>query len=684
MRIVICICALFIVSGKVFLKATPTDSTFIFSERDSTYYHLLHDVQIIRKRPPLLLQSTHEKIGVDIDAMETLPKFMGTSDPIRYLQSIAGVQTNGEGNTGIYIQGCADYQTIVSINDAPIYYPNHLLGLFSAFIPTHFQKMELVKSAHRTDFANRLGGEVLLKPYESYHKKIGIEGNVGLINSDLTMPISFGKGGTLMVSARSSYISLLYGPLLNFANMDFGYDFQDFNVTYSLSPTPKDRIVISTYYGIDKMTALSEIANINIYLKWNNAAASSTWTHKTDNWNIHTSIHYSRYSNAINVDETDNIQVNTASMFSSIGMKNNNQISFTSELSLQFGIDYNHYWNNPQYVSSHGLATNFHSDFTLLSSDELSLYAGLRHAPFSFLTYDAGLRISSYAHKKKIFFALDPRININFPINKSQNILLHYGIYHQYFHKAGMTDGGLPTDYFFLVDKNYKPEYAHSISIAYNTAFPNNNYSFIAELYFKQLYNVVESQSNILELMMGKFNYMSGIITGKGRNYGINLLLHKNKGIVRGYLSYSLGWAMRNFPDIAPGYTIPAKYDRRHNLVAVSSVQINRRWRIGGMFTLASGNPYTKPKYAYILNGKIICEYGPYNGATLPLYHRLDISADYLAMDNHIGELGINLSLYNVYCHDNIQFIIPSNDFTMKPVSIINTILPSLSIYFNF
>ena len=76
MRIVICICALFIVSGKAFLKATPTDSTFIFSERDSTYYHLLHDVQIIRKRPPLLLQSTYEKIGVDIDAMETLPKFM--------------------------------------------------------------------------------------------------------------------------------------------------------------------------------------------------------------------------------------------------------------------------------------------------------------------------------------------------------------------------------------------------------------------------------------------------------------------------------------------------------------------------------------------------------------------------------------------------------------------------------
>ena len=135
--------------------------------------------------------------------------------------------------------------------------------------------MELVKSAHRTDFANRLGGEVLLKPYESYHKKIGIEGNVGLINSELTMPISFEKGGTLMVSARSSYISLLYGPLLNFANMNFGYDFQDFNVTYSLSPAPKDKIVISTYYGIDKMTALSEIANMNIYLKWNNAAASS-------------------------------------------------------------------------------------------------------------------------------------------------------------------------------------------------------------------------------------------------------------------------------------------------------------------------------------------------------------------------------------------------------------------------
>ena len=180
-----------------------------------------------------------------------MPKFLGSADPIRYLQTIAGVQTNGEGFSGIYVQGCDDHHTMTSINGAIVYYPNHLLGLFSTFIPSHFESMSIEKSIHNASFSNRLAANVELHPYTSYDKKIGIEGNIGLIESDLTMPVKFDDKNTLYFSARSSYIGMLYGSLLQFGGMKLNYDFQDFNFTYCYEPSQRDKLILSAYYGMD-------------------------------------------------------------------------------------------------------------------------------------------------------------------------------------------------------------------------------------------------------------------------------------------------------------------------------------------------------------------------------------------------------------------------------------------------
>ena len=79
-------------------------------------------------------------------------------------------------------------------------------------------------------------------------------------------------------------------------------------------------------------------------------------------------------------------------------------------------------------------------------------------------------------------------------------------------------------------DRFNVPENAHSLSLAYNGEFINRAYSLSVELYFKQLHNVVESTSNILEMLNTGFDYQSGLLVGKGRNYGLNLMFCKNKG----------------------------------------------------------------------------------------------------------------------------------------------------------
>ena len=116
----------------------------------------------------------------------------------------------------------------------------------------------------------------------------------------------------------------------------------------------------------------------------------------------------------------------------------------------------------------------------------------------------------------------------------------------------------------------------------------------------------------------------------------------------------------------------------------VLNSQVAKNWNIGLMFVLASGIPYTKAQEAYMLNGQMVCRYGTYNGAHLPLYHRLDLSVSYDIIKRDDHELGINLSLYNTYAHKNVQFIVYREDLHPWYGVMLSTIIPSISIYGKF
>ena len=314
---------------------------------------------------------------------------------------------------------------------------------------------------------------------------------------------------------------------------------------------------------------------------------------------------------------------------------------------------------------------------------EFSVYAGFTHDVSEHFRYEVGLRPSLWLGHDMTAASIDPRVTLHFPINDRHELRLHYGRYSQALHKAALFDGGLPADYFFLSDKTNVPERSHSVSLGYTGSVPDKSWAFTAELYFKQLYNVIESSSDVVELVFNGFDYQKDLLYGDGRNFGFNAMIQKNKGYVKGYISYSLGWALRNFPEITDRYDIRADHDRRHNLVVALSSQPARNWSLGAVFVLASGAPYSEAVSAYYLNGHVIYEYGPHNGATMPLYHRLDLSCSYYIIKSMTRELSVNLSLYNVYAHKNVQFILASGKF-MRHVSVLPYPIPSLSVSFRF
>jgi hypothetical protein len=650
-----------------------------------TFNRELEEVIVVQKQTQSIVEQSGNRLVVDMSAISQMPKFLGVSDPIRYLQSLAGVTTNNETTAGIYVQGCDDYQTLTSINGAPVYYPNHLLGLYSTFIAPHFTTMTVEQAEHRGTMENRVGGMVNAATQHHQPQRFGVEGNIGLICSDATLTIPCGKKSALWLSGRISYINMLYGKWLQIEGLGLGYDFWDTNLTYAIHPTERDELVVSGFFSNDNIN-IADTSRFGVRVHWNNIVGSAYWNHRLEGGNWRTSISYSGFNNYIAVDAlaTD---VYTQAKWASIDVKNRLSMRLQDDLMLNASIDYTHYFHLPlQFMSNGGLSImQLPQSSPMQHGDEVSLGIDLGQSVNDWFGYNAGVHGSIF-HSNRIFWGCDPRITLRFRPAENHEINLHGGCYTQYFHKAGLTGGGLPTDFFILADSTLAAERAIGLNLRYAASFLNQQWTFQVEGYFKQLYGVVESLGNIVQLINKGFDYQKYLITGAGRNYGMNLMLQRNKGILTGHISYSLGWAKRQLPDLdgSYDYIYAAGHERRHDLNIVLNAHFAKRWTIGGQFVLASGLPYTRAEEAYMLNGSMICRYSTFNGAHLPLYNRLDLSCSCDIIKTKEHELGINLSLYNVYCHKNAQFVVYRDN--LRPVygTSLSIIIPSISIYGKF
>ena len=166
------------------------------------------------------------------------------------------------------------------------------------------------------------------------------------------------------------------------------------------------------------------------------------------------------------------------------------------------------------------------------------------------------------------------------------------------------------------------------------------------------------------------------------------MMLHKQSGKFTGWISYSLGRALRNFdnPDYHGWY--PANHERIHELNAVASYKY-RRWDFSGVFIYATGLPFTAPKSYYLSSGHIVAEFGEHNACRLRPYIRLDLSATFNIRKTEKYENGINLSIVNALARENdimykLKVYPEEGFFRYGRQSFMLRIIPSISYHHKF
>ena len=614
--------------------------------------------------------------------MNALPKILGNANPLHLAQFLPGIQTNSEYDAGIHIQGCESGHNQISISGVPVYNPSHILGLFSTFNSSHFTNV-LIEKQSPISSGNFLGGNIEMTPQSQLVKKIGGELSIGPMSSQGTLKIPFGKKTSLYLSARGSYLNLLYGKWLKIDDNELVYGFGDYNLTFLWEPTEKDLVWIDGYYGQDNAKQTDNATGAFFKVEWGNYLGAVHWKHKYFKSTLTQSFYSTNYKNKLTFNPTGQNYFLPSSIY---------------DYGYKATWEQKH-WNLGGKAIIHRILPQTpqlpdekrNEDMLPLikqNCQEYSLFGECTYPIDRHWMLKGGLKGTLFVTpEKKKYAGANPMAQIGYAPNEEQRFTLEYQWQQQYLFQTGFSNMGLPTEFWFSAKDNISPQKAHSLSLTYDIEFGNGDWKLSTSLYYKRLQHQVEFIGNLLDLLEEGYQLENSIANGKGNNYGFNILLNKLTGKWNGWVSYSFGKALRTFDHPLLTKTYPSNHERVHELNLLTVYRPTKKWELSATFVVASGTPFTAPDYIYFWNGHLISHFGEHNANRLNPYMRLDLSANYAFKKTKKKEHGLNFSLYNTTMKKNDLFYrmkFHNGRFAYRPVRFLLPILPSINYYCKF
>jgi len=232
----------------------------------------LEEIVISDERPDENIQEVlMSRHGLKIDQLKKLPTFFGESDLIKTIQMLPGVITAGEGTSAFFVRGGSADQNLIQIDEAPIYDPSHLFGLFSVFNSDVIKDIELYKGGIPPQFGGRLSSILDVRTKDGNNRQLSGSGGIGTLASRFMLegPINQGKS-SFLISGRSSYADLF----LALAGNDNRVSFYDLNLKVNWRVNNNNRFFVAAYAGNDAFRNGDDFK-----FNWGNKTATFRWNH---------------------------------------------------------------------------------------------------------------------------------------------------------------------------------------------------------------------------------------------------------------------------------------------------------------------------------------------------------------------------------------------------------------------
>jgi hypothetical protein len=642
----------------------------------------LEEIIISDNRPEDNVQDVKmSREELKIEKIKTLPALFGEVDVLRTVQLLPGVQSAGEGTTGLFVRGGSADQNLVLLDEATVFNPSHFLGFFSVFNPDAIKNLEIYKGGIPARFGGRLSSILDIQMKEGNNKKMSVSGGIGSISSRLTVegPIIKDKS-SFILSGRRTYADLFLRLSNNDDINNNTLYFYDFNAKANYQLNDKNRLFLSGYFGRDKFAIADQFG-----LDWGNATATLRWNSiLSDRIFLNTTLIYSNFDYGFDIDSE------AAEFTWNSGLQEySTKLDFTFFANPKNTLDFGyqailHNFAPPSIIPMGD--TNFSplildDKFALEQAvyvgnqqqlnDKISLEYGLRYSAFQHIgpgrvfLYEEGVPFSDetitgteeYETGENIEFyhGLEPRFAARYLLTPSSSVKLSYNRMRQYLQVASNATAGLPIDRWIPADRYVNPLIGDQVAAGYFRNFASNTLEASVEVYYKWMQNIIDFKSGS-DILLNN-NIETEISEGKGWSYGAEFLIKKNVGKTTGWVSYTLSRTRRQVDGINGGLPYNARYDRTHDVSVVISHQFNPRLSLSGTWVYSTGLAVSLPSGRYQLDGQSVPYYDPRkrNAYRMPDFHRMDLSLVWESKKNENRWLksSWSFSVYNAYGRKN-------------------------------
>ncbi len=670
----------------------------------------LEEIEITDDRVSRIEERTQmSTVEVPIEQIKKIPALLGEVDVLKALQLLPGVQSGGEGQSGLYVRGGSPDQNLILLDGVPVYNASHLFGFFSVFNADAIKDVKLIKGGFPARYGGRLSSVLDISMKDGNRKETHGRGSIGLVASKFTIegPIA-SERTSYIFSARRTYIDLLARPFIKKGFSDEGQDggtgyyFYDVNAKINHNLTAKDKLYLSIYAGRDKFY-LGTKDNYGDYrdyqdtgLGWGNITTALRWNHLlSDQLFGNATLTYSSYGldtkakfgTELPGDHLEEVSLEYNSGIHDIATKLDFDYLPDPDHFIKFGSNVIFHNFRPGKFRLGQIETVDDYEFDLelgqdkIRSTEVSLYVEDDFKVGDNLKVNAGLHASSFFVDGEAYHSLQPRIGARYLMDNGYAFKASYATMKQYIHLLAAEGIGLPTDLWLPTTARVRPQDSWQVAIGAAKTL-DRTYEISFEAYYKRMNNVVayKEGSGIFEFG----DWQDRVTQGKGEAYGLELFVQKKKGRLSGWVGYTLAWSKRQFADLNFGEKFPYRYDRRHDISLVGLCKLSERISFSGTWIYGAGNAVTLANsrfsgvYEFIETNRFFSGsfFPDRNNFRMAAYHRMDLGVTFTKKKKNYTRTWA-VGAYNTYnrknpffIYEDYEYINGNSEFKLKQASL--------------
>jgi len=593
---------------------------------------------------------------ISIEEIELNPG--GNRDISKVIQSFPGVASTPAFRNDVIVRGGGPNENRFFIDNVEIPYLNHFSTQGASGGPVGIINVDFVRSvdflsgAFPATRGNALSSVMNFSMIDGNTEKRSLRATVGASDLGLTYNGPAGEKGSLIVSARRSYLQFLFGAL----GLPFLPTYNDFQFKYKVSFDQKNELTILGIgaYDVSRLNLEADETESQRYLlgflpeqQQYSYTFGAVYRHFRTNGSDMVVLSRN-YLNNKEIKYQDNIETDANKTLDYTSGEGDIRLRYegtrvypnTLRVSFGAGSEMSRYRNDTyrQFFADDAVQTELYESDLLFF--KFSVFGQVSKSFMDEkLRMSLGLRTDANSYSSEManpFTQLSPRFSLSYSLTEDLNLNFSTGRYYQL---PPYTSLGYKDNDGNFVNRDNGIKYIAADHLTGGIELiPDERLQFTLEGFYKNYSDYPFSVADQVPLSTKSAGYdvfgnEEVVSTSEGRAYGIELM-----GRVRDFkglnMVFAYTYVRSEFIGTDESY-IPTAWDNRHLVSVTATKSIGETWDIGFKWRYVGGAPYTPydeeksmQKEAWDVSGRPYLDYTRYNTERLNAFNQLDIRVD--------------------------------------------------------